>query len=263
MKLANKKAFVLDLDGTVYVGNAPIQSAIDFINSQAKKYEFFYMTNNTSKAKTSYVSKLKDMGIRSISEKNVLTPVASLTRHLIEQKMTDVYCVGTEALKEELRKANLHVIEDVAGGKVAAVVLGYDTEITYKKIREAGLLLGQEAVGYFATHMDRVCPSEEGPIPDVGSFIELFKCSNGRIPDRIFGKPNREMLLPVLERFHERELVVVGDRLYTDMALARKANIDFILVLSGETARTDVEEGARYPGLILNELGDLGERIRR
>ncbi len=259
MKLANKKALVLDLDGTVYLGNTAIQSSIDFINAQAKRYEFFYMTNNTSKARLSYVSKLKDMGIRSISEKNVLTPVESLTRHLIEQKMTDVYCVGTEALKEELRKASLHVIEDITEGKAAAVVLGYDTEITYKKIREAGLLLGQGGVGYFATHMDRVCPSEEGPVPDAGSFIELFKCSNGRTPDRIFGKPNREMLLPVLERFHEPELAVVGDRLYTDMALARNAGIDFILVLSGETARTDVEHDDGYPVLILDELGDLGE----
>lgn len=256
--LQAKKAMVLDLDGTVYLGDKPIQNAIDFINRNINNYTFFFMTNNTSKSKQVYVDKLKEMGISVVSIKNVITPLDSLMSYLKKESIKNIYCLGTNAFKEEIMQSGINVSQFSNTNELDAIVLSYDTEIDYKKISEFGLLLNSQ-VKYLATHSDVVCPTEDGFIPDIGSFIEMFNASNDRRPEKIFGKPNKDLLQPILNEFKRDEIVVVGDRLYTDKILAENSGIDFALVLSGETMRYQVDGLDRFPSVILNDLGDLSE----
>ena len=108
---------------------------------------------------------------------------------------------------------------------------------------------------FLATHPDLVCPSPEGPLPDVGSFISLYQTATGRSPQHIFGKPDPTVLAPLLKRYAKDEMVMVGDRLSTDKKLAENAGIDFSLVLSGEAVRADLEMESIQPTLVVEDLG--------
>ena len=119
-------------------------------------------------------------------------------------------------------------------------------------------MLQRPDVRFLVTHPDLVCPSPRGPLPDVGSFLKLYEAATGRVPERIFGKPNASLLGPLLERFKPEEMVMVGDRLSTDKVLAENAGIDFILVLSGEAKREDLVGLARQPTLVVDDLRSLG-----
>ena len=102
-----------------------------------------------------------------------------------------------------------------------------------------------------------MCPSAEGPLPDTGSFIKLYEAATGRLPERVFGKPNTAVLGSLLRRFAQNDMVMVGDRLMTDKVLAENAGIDFILVLSGEARLSDLPALERQPTLVVDHLGDL------
>ena len=138
-----------------------------------------------------------------------------------------------------------------------AVVLAYDTELTYQKLATSCLLLQRREVRFLSTHPDLVCPSDKGPLPDTGSFVKLYEAATGRLPELVFGKPNTVVLSPLLKRFRQDEMVMVGDRLTTDKVLAENAGIDFILVLSGEAKREDLPGLVRQPTLVLDHLGSL------
>ena len=144
-----------------------------------------------------------------------------------------------------------------SGADCQAVVLAYDTELTYEKLATSCLLLQRPEVHFLSTHPDPVCPSTKGPLPDVGSFVKLYEAATGRLPEMVFGKPNTIVLSPVLKRFRPDEIVMVGDRLSTDKVLAENAGIDFILVLSGEAKREDLPALERQPTLVVEQLGEL------
>ncbi len=116
---------------------------------------------------------------------------------------------------------------------------------------------------FLATHPDLVCcPSPEGPLPDVGSMIELYNTATGRRPQHIFGKPDPAVLAPLLARYDKKDMIMVGDRLSTDKKLAENAGIDFALVLSGGHAGRSGQE-ASQPAVVLEDLGRgfLGRQI--
>jgi ribonucleotide monophosphatase NagD (HAD superfamily) len=136
----------------------------------------------------------------------------------------------------------------------------YDTELTYDKLRDAALLLQQNPrLTFLATHGDLVCPTEHGFVPDSGCILLVLEQATGRTPDTIFGKPNPLLLERVTAQYRSGEMVVVGDRLYTDRTLARNVGCDFICVLSGEATREQIDELSEdeFPSLIVNDLGDL------
>ena len=126
----------------------------------------------------------------------------------------------------------LNVLDYGVSEGAEAVVLAYDTELTYEKLTHAALLLQNPEVAYLATHPDLVCPSPQGPLPDAGSFMSLFETATGRRPQHIFGKPDPAVLGTLLQSYDRKDMVMVGDRLSTDKKLAENAGIDFILVLS-------------------------------
>ncbi len=254
--LKNKKAFIFDLDGTVYLGNIPIQNTIDFIVTNYHKYKFYFMTNNTSKNIAEYINKLNSFEIPATIDR-IITPLIPLVDYLNDKKILKIFPLANTSMKNYLAEKIPNIIFTENKDECQAVVMGFDTELTYDKLKKAAYLLADKNIEYLATHSDNVCPTDKGDIPDVGSFIALFEKTVKRVPDKIFGKPNKILLEPILKKYSATELAIFGDRIYTDKVLANNANIDFVLVLSGETKRVDVENLERFPELIVNDCGEL------
>ena len=246
---------MFDLDGTVYLGDAPIQGTIDFIKRNQGEKEIFFLTNNTSKNLAEYTRKLARLGL-DVGLERMLSPLLPLVDHLKEQGIHHLYPVGNTSFQTFLKERIPEVVF-TSGADCQAVVLGYDTELTYEKLATSCLLLQRPEVHFFSTHPDLVCPSEKGPLPDTGSFVKLYEAATGRLPELVFGKPSTRVLAPLLKRFKREEMVMVGDRLTTDKLLAENAGIDFILVLSGEAKREDLAALERQPTLVLDDLGSL------
>jgi len=254
--LSQKKCIVSDLDGTVFIGRKPIDGTVAFIKKYGDSLEFFFLSNNTSMIPEDYIALLNSFGITT-DRKHIIAPHGPLIKYLSEEKLNNIFLIAnqryTEFLKNELPELNING----SSNNCQTVVIAYDTELTYEKLKNASLILQKDNIKFLATHNDEVCPTEQGLIPDAGSILALLESSTGRKPDRIFGKPNRELLSSVLEKYESDEIVIVGDRLYTDKLLADRAGIDFILVLSGESTGFDAEKGVSPPRLILNDLGEL------
>ena len=225
MRLPDKRCIVLDMDGTIYMGDNPIEGAVAFVQRHWEDVDFFFLSNNTSKAPETYIKKLNGIGNRDFASD-------------LRQRMPE--------LKQQEEGAQ-------------AVILAYDTELTYEKLSRSALLLQKDDVRFLATHPDLVCPSPEGPLPDVGSFLALYATATGRRPERIFGKPDATLLSSLLQRYAPENMLMVGDRLSTDKLLAENAGIDFLLVLSGEAQRSDLPGLERQPTLVLDHLGLLDQ----
>ena len=254
--ITQKKCFIFDLDGTVYLGNQPIHGTIAFIKDHWQTKEFYFLTNNTSKNLNTYLAKLNAMGIPANIDQ-VLSPLLPLVDYLQTQGITHVYPVGNQEFRGYISE---HMSENTFTDDpdlCQAVLLGYDTELTYEKLRTSCLLLHNKNIAFLATHPDKVCPSPLGPLPDTGSFMALYEAATGRVPDVVFGKPNTIMLSRLLKMYAKEEMVMIGDRLYTDMVLAKNAGIDSILVLSGESTQKDVDACPDKPTWVLQDLGKI------
>jgi len=249
----NKKCFVVDLDGTVYLGEDPIQGTIDFIKDNLSKKDFFFLTNNTSKTPSDYVQRLAKYDI-DINENQVISPFIPLIEYIKDERLTDIFLIANKKATDYL----LSMIPDIKltpnYTTCKTVLLMYDTELNYEKLRTAVLALQSNGTKFIATHSDVVCPTEKGNIPDIGSMIALLESATGRTPEIIFGKPNTALLDKIKSSYSNDEIVIVGDRLYTDKKLADNAGIDFILVLSGESKRHEVEQVDKFPADIVNNL---------
>lgn len=257
--LSGKRCFVLDLDGTVYVGNRPIRGTVAFITRHADDREFYFVTNNTSKLPGEYRARLNELGIPADAD-HVVTPLAALITYLREHTVTHVCLLANARVSAYLRGA-LPRLELTADPEACeALIVTYDTELTYDKLRDAALLLQQNPrLPFLATHGDLVCPTEHGFVPDSGCILSVLEQATGRTPDTVFGKPNPLLLERVTAQYRPGQMVVVGDRLYTDRTMARNVGCDFICVLSGETTRERIDELGEdeFPSLIVKDLGDL------
>ena len=247
--LKNKKLFTFDLDGTIYLGEHLIPGVDKTIQKILNRgNEIKFISNNSSRNKSYYSKKLNSMGIKvHTSQIHLSTDVAG--RYLQKNNYQKGFIIGTEMMKNDLEVYDVHHTRE----NPEFVLLGYDTEITYDKIKIAANLINLN-LPYFATHADLACPTPNGPVPDAGSFIELFAKSTARFP-KVFGKPEVEMINSIITKDTELdECIFVGDRLYTDYLMAQKSKIDFICVLSGETQRKDVEELENWPRLVIPSL---------
>lgn len=249
---SRKRCVVLDMDGTVYLGHIPIPGAVDFIRRHWDDLDFYFLSNNTSKSPQTYVDKLNGMGIPARLEL-LLSPVTPLVDFLRKNGISRAYAVGNRDFQRDLLKRMPELTLGEEGAQ--AVILAYDTELTYEKLARSALLLQKPEVLFLATHPDLVCPSPEGPLPDVGSMIALYATATGRRPQYIFGKPDPAVLAPLLARYDRKDMIMVGDRLSTDKKLAENAGIDFALVLSGEATREDLAREERQPTVVLEDLG--------
>ena len=206
MNINSKKCFVFDLDGTVYMGNEPIQGTIDFIIKNLGRKGIFFMTNNTSKTPDEYVERLKSFGI-IIQIDRIISPFIPLFKYLVKNRIENIYLLANKKVEEYIKKSfpKINLTDNIE--KCEAIVLTFDTEITYEKLRKASLLIqNKPTIKYVATHPDNVCPTNEGNIPDVGGFMKLIEITTGRKADTIFGKPNEELLVSVLEK-HDKKVI--------------------------------------------------------
>ncbi|MDR1777135.1 MAG: HAD-IIA family hydrolase [Desulfovibrio sp.] len=254
MSYLGKRCFVLDLDGTVYLGSRPIEGAVAFIRRYWDDCAFYFLSNNTSKGPATYIKKLNGMGIPAVTER-LLSPTAPLVEHLRAVGIRRAYLVGNGDYTSALQEAMPELLISPEGAQ--AVILAYDTELTYEKLRISAHLLQNPRVSYLATHPDLVCPDPEGPLPDVGSFMALYEKAVGRLPEHIFGKPSPSVLEPLFSLYPKEEIVMVGDRLSTDKKLAENSGIDFVLVLSGEAGLEDLAGEKTMPWRTVEDLGKL------
>ncbi|MDO5575907.1 MAG: HAD hydrolase-like protein, partial [Fibrobacter sp.] len=209
-----------------------------------------------------YIDKLKNMGI-SISRKNILTSGQAAGAYLSEKKKgARVFVLGTSLLKAELVTYGLEIAETPACD-IDYVVAGFDTELTYQKLRDACSILECQDVGFVATNPDLVCPvAKKRFIPDCGSICTIIENATGRVPVFI-GKPNTTMIELVKSRFqiNSEKIAVIGDRLYTDIALGVNAGIMSICVLSGEATIEEISRSSVKPDLVVSSIGDLIPQI--
>jgi HAD superfamily hydrolase (TIGR01450 family) len=251
-------AVFLDLDGTMYLGGDLIPGAIEFLNRcEQHGVKRFFLSNNSSRSVNQYLSKLKGLGIPA-TEDDVLLSTHDLLSWLSMNDVKETWLVGTEGMREMLEAKGIVTQSE----NPEYVVLGYDTEITYGKIATASIHM-HNGVPMVASHPDMVCPSPDGGLPDTGAYMAMFEATTGVRPIHVCGKPEPGMILHKIEALglKPERCAMVGDRLYTDMAMATRAGVMGVLVLSGEATEEDVAalpEGAeQYPALIVGSVDEL------
>ncbi|MEE2747989.1 MAG: HAD-IIA family hydrolase [Candidatus Thermoplasmatota archaeon] len=251
-------AVFLDLDGTIYLGGNLIPGAIDFLNRcNSRGIRRFFLSNNSSRSVEQYLEKLTSMGIDATVD-DVMLSTHDLLSWLSLNGIVETWLVGTEGMRGMLEASGVAT----NSSNPQMVVLGYDTEITYEKIATASIHL-HNGVPMVASHPDIVCPSPDGGLPDTGAYMAMFEATTGVRPMHICGKPQPEMILHKIRELglEGSRCAMVGDRLYTDMAMATRAGVKGILVLSGEATNADVlalPSGAeQVPDLVVDSVDNL------
>lgn len=255
--LSSAKAFVLDMDGTIYLGERLFPFTLDFLKTlreQEKSYYFF--TNNSSKALNAYITKLEKMGV-PFQKQHLMNATQVLIEHLQADGIQNVYVLGTAALQIEFTQAGFSLEK-----APERVIVGFDTELNYEKVRIACDWI-RSGIPVLGINPDLNCPVEGGMIPDCGSIGALIEASTGAKIE-YFGKPHRKTYDYVLQRSHLREEDVawVGDRLYTDIAVTKNTKSHSILVLSGESRRGDLAKSLYQPDFVVEDLHELNTYLK-
>jgi len=257
------KLYLFDMDGTLYLGDRLYDFTIELLAAlKATGRKYLFMTNNSSKSVEDYIKKLHKLGIEATREDFITSSQATayyLKGHHADQKL---YVCGTESLKKELRMEGFTITEEL--DEVECIVMGFDTELTFKKLEDVSkLLLTRPELPYIATNPDLVCPTEYGSVPDCGSVCGMIYNATGKRPV-VIGKPSPLMPILAMERngFTKEETAVVGDRIYTDVKSGLNAGITGILVMSGETTQEILEASEDKPHLVLQDAGEILDAIK-
>lgn len=259
--LSHKKLFLFDMDGTIYRENDLFDGVIELLDKiESKGGRYVFITNNPSKSVKDYVSKLRKMGILRANQENFFTSTqASIA--VMQEKFSDqlIYAQGTRSFIKELKANGLRITQKF-NPNVKAVLLAFDPEITGTKLRTSCEILTKLDVPYYATNPDWVCPVSFGAIPDCGSMCEGIWRATGKRPIYI-GKPQPTMVDTVRKKFaYDRsETLVIGDRLYTDIATGIRAGVEAVCVLSGEATVEDIKKAEKeeIPTYVFESVKDL------
>lgn len=259
--LLGKKLYLFDMDGTIYLDNdlfEGVPQLLDKIEKSGGKYVF--ITNNASKSVKDYLAKLHRLGLTKVTEENFFTS-AQATLALMKQKHAGdlFYVQGTKSFLAECTAYGLNFTTEY-NPNVKVVLVAFDPEFTGEKIYTTCKTLTNCTVSYYATNPDWVCPVEFGYIPDCGSMCESIFRATGKRPIFI-GKPQPTMIYSVMQKFGftKEQTVVIGDRLYTDIASGNNAGVDTICVLSGEVTLNEVNQasGSEVPTFVFNHVKEL------
>lgn len=249
------RCFLLDMDGTIYLGDQLIEGTHAFLRAAKQSgRKVLFLTNNSSKNGETYLRKLSQMGIDAGPE-DVLTSGQAAAQTIMQRYPgKKVWVMGNDLLKEELCSLGLPVVEK----EPDIVLTAFDTQLTYQKLWDCCDYVRQ-GLPYIATHPDFNCPTETGFMPDLGAMTELIYASTGRRPDRVIGKPERDIFACAGARTGVplSQCAMCGDRLYTDIAAGQKQGLFSILVLTGETKQEDLAASDIKPDLVLDRLADL------
>ncbi|MBE6770429.1 MAG: HAD-IIA family hydrolase [Ruminococcaceae bacterium] len=259
--LKNARLFLLDMDGTIYLDNDLFDGVTDFLSHvKAIGGKYLFLTNNSSKSVDKYIEKLKSLGILSSAD-DFLTSTDATIVYLKPKNYKKIYALGTTSFKEQLKNASLP-ITDVLEDDIDCLLMGFDTELTFKKLEDACILLNR-GVDYVATNPDWVCPTWYGSVPDCGSVSEMLYNATKRRP-KFIGKPHPEMALLAMEKtgFKKEETALIGDRLYTDIACGVNAGVNSVFVLSGEGTLKDLNKSEVKPDYVFKDIKEILEFIK-
>mgnify|MGYP002590090595 CR=1 FL=1 len=261
MALADKRLFLLDMDGTLYLDDRLFDKVPEFL-SHVRRIggRYLFLTNNSSRGVEGYMEKLSRMGIPTAPE-DYLTSVDAAIDHLRRFHAGEkCYVFGTRAFYGQLQNAGIPVT-DRPEDDVDILLCGFDRELTFRKLEDACILLNR-GVPFVATNPDWVCPTWYGSVPDCGSVCRMLTTATGRKP-LFLGKPQPAMAELALRRtgFSPEQAVMIGDRLYTDVACGINAGIDSIFVLSGEGTEADIAQYGIHPTWIFSDIAALYRQL--
>ena len=282
-ELTNKRLFLLDMDGTLYLDDRLFPGAADFLAKiRACGGKYLFLTNNSSKGADAYVAKMTRLGVPA-APADFLTSVDALIVFLERTygaavKKKKMYVVGTHSFCAQLAAAGF-LLTETPDDDTALLILGFDRELTYRKLEDACRLLargvqeartsgdakaatGLPAVDYYATNPDWVCPTAFGSVPDCGSMAWMLEKATGRLP-KFIGKPEPEMALLAMAQCgcSAAETLLIGDRLYTDIACGNRAGVDTAFVLSGEGTLADLAKGQGKPTYIFENIAEVCKAV--
>lgn len=247
------KIVFFDMDGTLYLGDKIIAGAAELVTSLKERgIKCVFLSNNSSKNRKDYLKKLKTMEIPA-DEEDIFTSLNATILKLKREGIKRVFPLGTPSFEDELKENGFILTDDSPD----VVLLGFDKTLNYEKIEKAYRHLVR-GVRYISTHPDVLCPTEDGFIPDAGSFMAMFEKATGRMPE-VVGKPNTGMIKYIMDRYEIKpeEACMVGDRLYTDMKMAVDAGVISVLVFSGETKESDYKKSGMKIDIVVNSVKEL------
>jgi NagD protein len=264
--LGDIRHVALDMDGTIYRGG----TLFDFTNPflallRELGIGYTFLTNNSSKSVKDYLVHLSEMGIAATREQ-IYTSTNATVEFLQEElpSVNHLFLLGTASMTEEVGSAGFTFAADDANDEPDAVLVGFDTSLNYSRLCRAAWWIKQ-GKKFIASHPDRVCPTDDPTVLlDCGAICAALKEATGRAPDAVLGKPDPRMLRGLFRRegLHPRQLAMVGDRLYTDMAMARRAGALGVLVLTGEATADDAAQHLPPLDMVVESIAELGERLR-
>ena len=258
-ELKYKKLWLLDMDGTIYLGNEIFDGTLDFLDNITKNGgKYVFITNNSSKGIEDYLFKVRGMGIKAGKE-NFYTSVdasASLLKERFGNEL--IYAQGTKSFIDNLKQEGLNITTEY-DENTKCVIVAFDTDLTAEKLTKTCKTL-LKGLPYYATNPDWVCPTEFGYIPDCGSMCFGIEKATGKTPIFI-GKPNSLMIEEVIKKFKvdKKDVVVIGDRIYTDIASGVNAEVDTVLVLSGETTISVCNESDIKPTFVIQDVKEINK----
>lgn len=261
-RLGRIRHLALDMDGTIYKGKLLFEATLPFLARLRKiGVGYTFLTNNTSLSKADYREKLRGLGIEA-EESDIETPADATIAHLREHfpEVRTLAILGTPSLVEQFEQAGFSMDWDSPG----AVVVGFDTTLTFERLCRTAYWI-QEGLPFLATHPDLICPTDEPTVlVDCGAICAALTAATGRKPV-VLGKPEPSMLIEIAEKqgLALDELAMVGDRLYTDIAMAQRAGAFSVLVLSGEATAEEAAQLPQPPDLVVADVGELGQLLEQ
>ena len=256
------KLFLMDMDGTVYLGNNKIEGAFEALETLRKMGKrICFLTNNSSRANSTYVEKLKRVYDFSASSDEVYTSAQATCEFLKNKhKGETVFLLAPPDVRAEFIENGIPLEEE----NPDIVLICFDTTLTYDRLYKACKFINQGKL-YVTTHPDNFCPAPECPMPDVGAFIAMIEKTLGKTPDVIVGKPYIEMAEAVQAKFGlaKEEIAMVGDRLYTDIRFGVDNGFTSILVMTGETTKEMLDESTIRPTVVLNTFAEVLNYVKK
>ena len=253
-RFAQLEGFLIDLDGTTYIGNSVIVGAPMFVKTlQNLGKRYLFLTNNSSESANSYVQKLNHLGIDA-QRGDVLTSGDATAMYLEQTGYLRLFVLGTPSFENELKELGFVLTPESPD----CVVLGFDKTLCYRKLEIATLLI-RKGVPFVATHPDKVCPTDYGYIPDCGAMTALLSTATDVDP-LVIGKPQPLMAQMALRRLNlgAKNVAIIGDRLYTDIKMGCDTGLMTVLVLSGETTSESVQLAVEIsPDVVVESLAAL------
>ena len=263
-ELKEKSLWLFDMDGTIYEENRIFDGTLELLRTiEDRGGQYVFLTNNSSRSVEDYIKKVTAMGIKADRD-NFFTSSQATVLYLKENLPGAlVYCQGTESLVKELKDSGIRVTTEM-DLQAEAVLIGFDTELTFQKLRNTCELLTKKDIPYIATNPDFVCPTDYGFVPDCGSMMIGIRYATGKMP-LIIGKPEPTMIEIARRKFNKStaDTVLLGDRLYTDIASGVNAGVTTIAVLSGEATYDEIMAYEKQPAFVFKSVLEIYQELTK